>query len=338
MQLRLQAHPVGVQITVLDRQRPSVAVAATDAAAAAISAPAAAAAAAAERPPAAVLRLVLAEGLKHAFALRPWRPLSGQAAAAALCLRPRCASAFAPPPLAPPLAPPLVPPSAPLLAPPSARLLAPLLPALLQPLLASSSVELEHAVARAWRDHAAARGAGEGEEARAPPRLPAAAGRDELCWRRLLLLSTDPADADMLCASLHRLLEALPSPRAAAEVDVLCAGRVLAASPLALQAASVAQLVDLAAALGGHVPRHPLLAAALARGHPALPACTAVLHPSPGAASAWLAAVRTAPVSALRLSLHAVWRRVLHRALPTTLHEARGTRTRDVLHTHRATP
>jgi len=85
---------------------------------------------------------------------------------------------------------------------------------------------------------------------------------------------------------------------------------VLAASPLALRAASAAQLVDLAAALGGHTLHHPLLAAAVGQAHPALAACVAILHPLPGATAAWLAAVRAAPASALWLSLHAVWRHV----------------------------
>ena len=89
--------------------------------------------------------------------------------------------------------------------------------------------------------------------------------------------------------------------------------QVLAASPLALRAASPAQLVDLAAALGGHTPHHPLLAAAIGQSHPALAACVAILHPLPGAAAGWLAAVRDAPASAVWISLHAVWRRIVHR-------------------------
>ena len=105
-------------------------------------------------------------------------------------------------------------------------------------------------------------------EARAPP---AVAGegrgeglRDERRWQRLLLLCTDPADAAAVCTSVHRLLqvstqvgyppppthpharspalahheptrlspaEGAAAPPDAAEVDVLCAGRVLAATP-----------------------------------------------------------------------------------------------------------
>ena len=99
---------------------------------------------------------------------------------------------------------------------------------------------------------------------------------------------------------------------------------MLAASPLALRAASAAQLVDLAAALGGHTPHHPLLAAAIGQSHPALAACVAILHPTPGAAAAWWAAVRDAPAPALWLSLHAVWRRIVHR----DSRDPHGTRTR----------
>ena len=87
MRLRLQPHPVGVQIVMHDGQCTSAAaadaaVAATTATATAATATATTAAttatanAAAERMPAGekvVLRLVLAEGLKHAFALRPWQ-------------------------------------------------------------------------------------------------------------------------------------------------------------------------------------------------------------------------------------------------------------------------
>ena len=77
--------------------------------------------------------------------------------------------------------------------------------------------------------------------------------------------------------------------------------------------ALVEELVDLAAALGGHTPHHPLLAAAIGQSHPALAACVAILHPLPGAAAGWLAAVRDAPASAVWISLHAVWRRIVHR-------------------------
>ena len=112
-----------------------------------------------------------------------------------------------------------------------------------------------------------AHGEAEHGEARAPP---AVAGgreggrelRDERRWQRLLLLCTDPADAAAVCTSVHRLLQVskqvgyvttlppthprhslttslhayrllkvLPRPPDAAEVDVLCAGRVLAATP-----------------------------------------------------------------------------------------------------------
>jgi hypothetical protein len=67
VRLRLQPHPVGVQIVMHDGQCPSAAAAA--AAATSANAPT-------KRTPAGergVLRLVLAEGLKHAFALRPWQ-------------------------------------------------------------------------------------------------------------------------------------------------------------------------------------------------------------------------------------------------------------------------
>ena len=106
--------------------------------------------------------------------------------------------------------------------PPPLPLLQPLLPALLQPLLASSSAELDAAAQEAWgynqttvapRAHAAAHGVKHAElKARAPPPRPmAVAGdgelRSERRWRRLLLLSTDPADAAAVCTSVHRLLE-----------------------------------------------------------------------------------------------------------------------------------
>ena len=144
--------------------------------------------------------------------LRPWQPLQGQSAAAALCLRPRRAAPPAPP--SPPL--PLLAPLAPL------PLLQPLLPALLQPLLASSSAELDAAAQEAWgynqttvapRAHAAAHGVKHAElKARAPPPRPMTVAGDgelrhERRWRRLLLLSTDPADAAAVCTSVHRLLE-----------------------------------------------------------------------------------------------------------------------------------
>ena len=104
---------------------------------------------------------------------------------------------------------------------------------------------------------------------------------------------------------------------------------MLAASPLALRAASAAQLVDLAAALGGHTLHHPLLAAAVGQAHPALAACVAILYPLPGATAAWLAAVRAAPASTLWLSLHAGWRRVTRvLQLHCDSTEPLGTRTR----------
>ena len=100
---------------------------------------------------------------------------------------------------------------------------------------------------------------------------------------------------------------------------------MLAASPRALRAASAAQLLDLAAALAGHVPHHPLLAAAVSQAHPALAACVAILHPLPGAAAAWLAALRDAPAPVLWLSLHAVCRRVA-RVMHRGSREPLGTR------------
>ena len=71
VRLRLRAHPVGVQIEMRDGPRTASAANATTAAAATATT-----AAATEGLPAGdgvVLRLVLAEGLKHAFALRPWQ-------------------------------------------------------------------------------------------------------------------------------------------------------------------------------------------------------------------------------------------------------------------------
>ena len=80
MRLQLQPHPVGVQIVMHDGQCTSTAAAdvatAKSTATSTTTATATAANAAAERMPAGekvVLRLVLAEGLKHAFALRPWQ-------------------------------------------------------------------------------------------------------------------------------------------------------------------------------------------------------------------------------------------------------------------------
>jgi len=87
VRLRLRAHPVGVQIEMRDgpctasaanTTTAAAATATTAAAATATTASAATAttAAATEGLPAGdrvVLRLVLAEGLKHAFALRPWQ-------------------------------------------------------------------------------------------------------------------------------------------------------------------------------------------------------------------------------------------------------------------------
>ena len=79
VRLRSRAHPVGVQIEMRDGPCTASAATATTAAAATATTAAAATAttaAATEGLPAGdrlVLRLVLAEGLKHAFALRPWQ-------------------------------------------------------------------------------------------------------------------------------------------------------------------------------------------------------------------------------------------------------------------------
>ena len=71
MRLRLRAHPVGVQIEM--RDGPCTASAANTTTAAAATATTAAATEGLPAGDRVVLRLVLAEGLKHAFALRPWQ-------------------------------------------------------------------------------------------------------------------------------------------------------------------------------------------------------------------------------------------------------------------------